>query len=91
MCLGTLEHMKTLLFFLLIGVSVRAVSPTQAVSNQPYCQRFVHVLNNEGTIGVPFGLLALDTKTGQLCRTYDIANGLTTWNGIVDCYSLSLR
>jgi len=55
----------------------------------PPSQRFVPVQRQpENVQGVPWsGFFALDTKTGQLCRTYETPKP-TDWDGIVLCKQL---
>jgi len=62
--------------------------PVAASKAAPY-QRFVPMPRQpENVQGVPWsGAFALDTKTGQLCRTYD--GGVTEkWDGLVPCIDL---
>ena len=54
----------------------------------PY-QRFVPIPANSPTlVGVPWSpALALDTLTGQLCRTYDMPMG-SKWDSLALCWQL---
>jgi hypothetical protein len=50
-------------------------------------QRFIPIPREANVVGVPWsGGVALDTMTGQLCRTYDMA--IKGWDTIPLCYYL---
>ena len=53
--------------------TVHANQPTFIPQPAPvsYQQRFVQIQQPKDMIGVPLGILALDTKSGTICRTYD--------------------
>jgi len=57
--------------------------------HQEHYQRFVPVPREPANaVGLPWsGFFALDTKTGQLCRTYETPKS-TDWDGIVLCKQL---
>jgi len=77
------------------GVSIKAQSAAaqrpagQAAAGTGAYQRFVPMPRQpEDLTGVPgSGAFALDTKTGQLCRTYD--GGLDEkWSALASCAEL---
>jgi hypothetical protein len=53
-----------------------------------YQQRFIPIHREPQNVeGVPWsGAFALDTKTGQLCETYELSND--KWAAIPRCYDL---
>jgi hypothetical protein len=57
---------------------------------KPPYQRFVPVPREPNLTGLPWsGAFALDTKTGQLCWTYDIVNHTNNlWPNVPPCSSL---
>jgi hypothetical protein len=76
------------------GVAMKAQSPplrpvAQTASNSGAYQRFMPMPRQpENLNGVPWpGAFALDTKTGQLCRTYDGGND-EKWTGLSLCVDL---
>src|ERR1039458_9135488 len=69
-----------------------AQSPPQVAQvKQPY-QRFIPVPREPNLTGVPWsGAFALDTKTGQLCTTYDQSFSIAThgdWTKLPACKDL---
>jgi hypothetical protein len=48
-------------------------APKPTAPDQTHYQRFVPIPAETGVVGVPWsGDVALDTMTGQLCRTHDL-------------------
>lgn len=76
------------------GVAMNAQSalqrpPAQTAPSAGACQRFIPMPRQpENLNGVPWsGAFALDTKTGQLCRTYD-DQADEKWKGLASCVDL---
>jgi hypothetical protein len=70
-------------------MSVDKKQPAQPIK-QPY-QRFIPIHREPSNLtGVPWsGAFALDTKTGDLCRTYEVTDSSATpsaaWSGLDLC------
>lgn len=63
------------------------MQPSQA---EVACQRFIPVTPDTNRQGVPWsGFFALDTKTGQLCRTTSWEFNNPNWDTLPTCYSLN--
>jgi hypothetical protein len=82
------------IIILISGAAIRAQSPplrpgAQTAPSTGAYQRFIPMPRQpENLTAVPWsGAFALDTKTGQLCRTYDGAVD-DTWKGITTCVEL---
>jgi hypothetical protein len=79
---------------LLIAVSLTlfvalSVSSEQSKPIDSRCQRFLPLTAESEKQGVPWsGFFALDTETGQLCRTADWQLE-ENWKGLPTCSSLS--
>lgn len=62
-------------------------SPAKTSVRPPNYQRFIPVPREANLAGVPWsGSLALDTLTGQLCKTYDLKT--EGWRDLVSCFDL---
>jgi hypothetical protein len=69
------------------GCDQPAQAPKSAAPDQTHYQRFIPVPPETGLTGVPWsGDVALDTMTGQLCKTHDLY--IKSLESIPLCYHL---